>query len=137
MSSYRNTTEGATWGLIMGSLLSVWLFVLAIINGSLTFATRSGEQYYVPTIVAVYLLGGSVVGGTFGALRGLLRWRVGAVVVGALAAIPLAIALQFMQGRFAPWGRHDIIFVAVFSIAFGGGGGLIVRGFLHAAREPQ
>lgn len=134
MNAIRNAAEGAKWGLIMAALLSAWVLALAVVHGSLTFTASTGETYYAPAIGALYLLGGAVTGATIGTLRGLLRWRIGALVVGMLAAIPLGVAFLIMQGRFDHWGRIETIFVGVFSAAFGGGGGLIVREFV---RDPR
>jgi hypothetical protein len=126
-----NAIEGARWGLIMASLLSLWVGVLSIIQGSLTFVSSTGDRYYAPTIVGLYLLGGVIAGTMIGVLRGLLRWRAGAVLVGVLAAVPIAAVFLITVRGFAPWGTTETIFVVIFSSAFGGGGGLIVREFLR------
>lgn len=131
MSTFRKIALGARWGLVMASLLSVGVIAIAVINGSLTMTSRTGETYFVPAIIALYLVGGAASGATIGSLTGLLRWRVGAVLVGMLAAIPIAIAFLVMEGRFDSWGRMETMFVFVFCAAFGGGGGLIVREFVR------
>ena len=87
MTTLQKTALGARWGLVMASLLSVWVLAIAVINGSLTMTSRTGETYFVPAIIAFYLAGGAASGATIGSLTGLLRWRVGAVLVGMLAVI--------------------------------------------------
>jgi thiamine transporter ThiT len=131
MNTLQKAGVGARWGLVMASLLSAWVLVIAAINGSLTLTSRTGESYFVLSIVAFYLAGGTASGAMLGMLSGLLRWRVGALLIGMLAATPLAIAFLVMEGRFDSWGRTETMFVIVFCAAFGGGGGLIVREFVR------
>ena len=118
-------------GRLPPSPLGVWVLVLAALNGSLTFTTRTGETYFAPAIIAFYLIGGATAGAVLGLLRDVMRWRVGAWFVGMLAAAPLAMAFLIMEGRFESIGRREVLFLVVFRAAFGGGGGMIVREFVR------
>lgn len=130
---------GAKWGLVVAGLLSLWVLVLAILAGSFSLTSRTGETFYIPSIIALYLVGGGTSGGILGALSGLMRWRIGALLIGMLAALPLAVAFLAMKGRLYSWGRVEAMFTIVFCTAFGGGGGLILREFVRGrlkSNEP-
>ena len=130
MRAAHRAMVGAKWGLGMAMLLSVWVLILAAVNGCLTFATPSGEAYSAPMIIALYFVGGAVSGAVLGLLSDLMHWRAGAWLVGMLSAAPLAISFLVMEGRFQSIGRREVLFVIVFCAAFGGGGGMIVREFV-------
>ena len=136
MRAARRAVIGAKWGLLMAALLSAWVLILAAFNGSLTFATPTGESYFAPAIIAFYCVGGATSGAMLGLLGDLMRWRVGAWFVGMLAAAPLAMAFLIMEGRFEAMGRREVLFVVAFCAAFGGGGGMIVREFVRG-KPPQ
>jgi hypothetical protein len=131
MTILRSAVVGAKWGLIVATLLCVWVAVLALLSGSWVFTNRSGASYHAGTIIALYLCGGIATGVIIGALRGLLRWRIGAVAVGAIAVLPFGAGIFATRTAFAPWGHIETISLIIFAIAFGGGGGLIVREFVR------
>jgi hypothetical protein len=115
----------------MAILLSAWVLVLAALNRSLTFTSSTGDTYSTLAIIALYFTGGVASGAIIGSLSGLLRWRAGAWALGGLAAVPLAIGVLLLEGRFHALGRREIMFIIVFCAAFGGGGGMIIREFVR------
>jgi hypothetical protein len=114
----------------MAALLCAWVAVLSLAQGSLVFRGRTGDAYHVGTIMLAYLGGSIVAGGLLGALRPLLRWPLGAALLGVIAAFPLAAAFAVSRIGFVAWTRVETISIVVFAFGFGAPGGLIVRAFM-------
>lgn len=115
----------------MASLLSAWVVLLALFSGSATMRGRGGETMHVGAIIGLYLLGGASAGALVGGTRRWMRWRPGAVAVGFLATLPFGAGLYAVRNNFAAWGRTEVIALLIFALAFGGGGGLILRDFIY------
>lgn len=120
----RNTALGACIGLIFGLLLSCWVVVLVFVNRSLVLHTSSGTALNALAAIAYYVLGGIVAGSIVGFLYPLLRWRIGAVLIGLIASVPLCAAGLWMLGGFGPWDPADNLTLLFCTAALGVGGGL-------------
>jgi hypothetical protein len=132
MSRIRDAVAGVKWGLGAAGVLCAWVTVVAlvnlVVNGSLTLRGR-GQEYHILAIIAAYVVGGAVTGAIVGALRPLLRWKFGAAVVGAMAAVPL-VGITVARSGFTSWEAADTFGVVFGALVLGGGGGLILRAFL-------
>lgn len=131
----QDVAVGVKWGALLGGLLSAWVVVLILLNGGLVFRNRSGYEYSAGPIILLYLVGAPVAGGIVGAMRPLLRWKLGAVAVGIIAALPIGAAILIGRNGFTSWGPLETVSLAIFVVSFGGLGGLILREF--AGREGE
>lgn len=135
MTLLARVASGMKWGLAMAAVLIAWaalvgLFNLAV-NGSFELRARGGSSMHLVAIIAFYLAGGPLVGGFIGAMQPLLRWKIGAVLLGMAVAVPLFIAGIMLTTGYTSWGRPQSAGLIMFAIAFGGPGGLILRAFVH------
>jgi hypothetical protein len=130
----RDMAAGVKWGLIMASILSLWVIVLIPFTDNLVIRDRTGDGYHVVTVIALYFGGGICVGTLVGALRPLMRSRVGAAAVGAIAMLPLGAALVASRIGFRGWTHEETVVLLVMTFAFGAPGGVILRAFI---REKQ
>ena len=126
MKTARNMVIGLRTGLLLGAIFSAWAGVMFLMNGG-----RPMERYNNVTFIEVaggYLFGGAVGGVIIGALYPLVRYKVGALLVGMLAVLPFAVAVMGSLQGFSPWtGGHTFV-VCVMTLVLGG----VVGGVLHS-----
>ena len=118
------------FGLSAGVVLSVWIVVLTVLNGSLTLRVRGHEISAVGT-VALYLAGGLLAGVIVGIGFPLLRWAIGAAVLGVIAAVPFAIGIQVLRSGFII-DSTSALSAAIFAVVFGGVLGPAFRELLYS-----
>lgn len=133
----RNVQEGIKWGVLMAGLLSIWVAILVLFSGGFVLRSRSGDGLHAGRIVLLYLVGGVVTGALFGALRPLLRWRIGAALLGVLATIPFSLGIQISRIGFASWTTNETLTLIIMALAFGGPGGIIIREFVRSAERDK
>jgi hypothetical protein len=85
--------EGATIGLALGGLLSVYAILLLAIRGPGFFETRLDMPFWVVPIL--YLLGGVLAGASMGLFGSLARGFISHLVVGFLVALPPTLLVCF------------------------------------------
>src|SRR4051794_12003981 len=81
---------GALWGLLFSGIYIVLLGALFLLQGPRMFrdyGTSFGE------VALLYVIGGIGGGLIVGIFRPVLRWRWGAALIGALAAIPIGASV--------------------------------------------
>lgn len=67
-------------------------------------------------------------GGAFvGALLPLAKWRLGAMVVGTVALIPVGVGVRIVRAGLSPWERYEFLALGTFCVILGGGLGLGFR----------
>ena len=110
---------------MLAIILSCMPVVAAILSGSLTIQLRGDASVGVFTVIVVYLAGGLIGGGIVGALLPFVRWRVGAAIVGVVAAIPLFTGIAVSMAAFHA--SYDWVTVAIASVALGGPVGIGYR----------
>lgn len=128
-----NAVAGVRWGMRVAAVLCLWVAVIAAINvvvsGSLTIRGRDGTSYHALAIMGAYLFAGATSGLIIGVLSPLLRWRVGAAVIGMLAAAPMFMGILMLRDGFSHWSTMETGVLAILVLAFGIPGGIIVRAF--------
>jgi hypothetical protein len=106
------------YGLLLAGILSIWVLSLAILTGSMTLSVR-GTRVGALTIIAVYLAGGGIGGAIVGALLPLVRWRLGSVLVGIIAVLPLAAGITYSLAVASAPGM-DWITMIIGAVVLGG-----------------
>jgi hypothetical protein len=118
-----NVRWGAGLGLIFGAIYSVIALGIYATRGSRPFATNGVSLL---ALIAAYFGGGLAAGVVIGLFRPLLRWRLGAMVVGFIGAIPVGAAFRTAENGLARWTSDDVIVVAMFAGALGAPAGLMM-----------
>jgi hypothetical protein len=107
------------WGVAWGMGLSAVLLVIALVGMALG-ATSLVEAFRMLVVVALIYLGGATAGGVIvGALRPYLHSRAGAAAAGALASLPIAIALRLLRHGLTPVTGEDVFVVVGFALLLG------------------
>ena len=83
MRVIRNVIWGVGYGLAFAALFMAWAVIARIIGGADAFGEKGTTLL---TVLALYLFGGVAAGGIVGLLRPIVRWRIGSVLVGIIAA---------------------------------------------------
>lgn len=103
--------KNVRWGLMWGTYLAFALSLYAAAAYALVGPDAAAkEQIGLEGVVSVYVAGGMLGGVIIGVCRPLLRWRLGATMGGALAAIPAFVGFGVakdgspMQWNSATWG---------------------------------
>ncbi len=91
MSVNRAVSQNVRWGLANGALFAAVVSALVIL---LTLTRGELTASHVWLVVAAYFASGMSAGLVVGLLREWTRRRVGAVLVGVVAAVPVGVALQ-------------------------------------------
>jgi hypothetical protein len=102
----------------LAGILSIWVLILAILSGSTTLSVR-GTRVGALTIIAVYLAGGGLGGAIVGVLLPLVRWRLGSVLVGIIAVLPLAAGVTYSLAVASAPGM-DWITMTIVAVVLGG-----------------
>lgn len=118
----RNVKWGTSWGLAFGAFYSIWVLVLFAFSGTAAFDRL---RITLPKAIMFYMLGGLVVGAIVGVLRPLSTRLAGAVAVGMIATVPLALGFRLVTRGLAPWTGVDTAALITSTIVLGGLGGLI------------
>jgi hypothetical protein len=126
-----NIRWGAGIGASFGAVYAVWAVVLYAFGGGRAFT--DGRTSLLGA-AAFYMIGGTVAGGIIGLSRPLLLRRSGAVVVGVVACVPLAIGLRLMFVGFTPWALKDTLFVVIWPLVFGSASSLALY---HVLASPH
>ena len=116
-SMLENLRWGVAAGLFFAALYSLYVTLLYLIRGPDPF---DANETTLGQVIAVYFAGGIAGGAIVGVLRPLAKWRIGAAVVGVVAAVPvfLGIALS-LEGGLSGLDRGAWEAVAFCSIFFG------------------
>jgi hypothetical protein len=123
MPMLKNLRWGVLSGIAFATLTSLWVGGLAILRGSVRFETYGLTIWQ---IMAVYFAGGVAGGAVVGLLRPVTKYRLGAALVGLVAAVPLAFAVEIaLQGSPSHWGDLEWGFIKFFACVMGPAGGLI------------
>ncbi|GAC1418077.1 MAG: hypothetical protein NVSMB53_17120 [Gemmatimonadaceae bacterium] len=125
---FQNVVLGARIGLGMGAIFTVWVTVVFLVSGTAPFH-KQGTSY--PAMVALYLVGGPVVGAIIGLFRPLIGNLLGAVFVCILASVPLAAAFLVMFEGPPPWTPSSMGFIPFAAVVLGTMGGFVLYGVLH------
>jgi hypothetical protein len=124
-----NVRWGAWWGFGAGCVYSLFQLGFRIVLGPEFFA-----KYNVTAqqIIPVYIAGATIAGVIVGLARPLVRWLLGAMVVGAIAGVPFMIGVSTaMDGPVTSWTGAD------WSTAIGSGILLgLVAGFMLWWKSP-
>ena len=131
----RDGIVGARWGALMGALLSCWVMILVIAGNSLVFTSRTGDRFHAGAIVAIYLGAGTFIGAFLGVLKPIMRWKIGAAILGVIASAPLFAAVMLARQNFSDWTHVETLTVIIGALAFGAPGGMIVRFFVEALQQ--
>ena len=133
-SVWTRVRRGAQVGLGLGALLATWALLVAAVTHTTEFRNRYGVSYSVWSIVPTYIIGGGVTGGLVGSLSRLLRYAIGAALVGMISVTPIAAAILATRSGFTGWSRLDTVTLVMFSVCFGIPGGLVVRALRQRAK---
>ncbi len=123
---------GARWGTYYLLALGAWVLLLYLLRGPAPF-DRLGVTLW--SVLAVYLASGLSAGPIVGAMLPLVRWRLGAVITGILAALPVGAAAAMAVVEEAPWSRAHTFVTSMISLFGGSLGGLVFRHLFYA--EPE
>jgi len=120
---------GAKWGLAMGTILSAWALLLALIQRSASFHYSSGESISVLAVVPIYIGTGLFAGALFGAMIKFVSSRIVAALLGMIVTAPFEAAVLMTRTDYAGWSRVETLAVIIMPVVFGIPAGLILRGF--------
>lgn len=129
-----NALGGAKVGFIMALLLCAWVVILAVLSGSSSIRFRHGESVSVVRILALYLLACPTLGALLGGMRPIMRYLPVAIVIGIVAATPLAFMIGLTVDGKLPIDREGLLTVALFALTFGAGGGFILHKAMGSAK---
>jgi len=117
---------GLSYALVMGAIFSVVATINALAHGGRVVLRAGGSVGLLP-VLACYLLGGPASGALFGLLFPLMRRRIGAYVVGLLAALPVNLAALASLDLLWPWTGASTFVLVPMTFLLGGIGGVMVR----------
>lgn len=126
-SVWKDLRWGTGWGLFIGVFY-------AIIGSAIYLFKDSPEVGYLnlPSLVALYLLAGVGGGAIVGLFRPLIKRRIGAILVGIVAMLPMGTgSIMLYKGPISGWGALEVISVIGGSILLGGVGGSKLWTDLH------
>ena len=115
---------GARVGAIFGLLYASLAVVIFLVGGQAPF--EAGHSSF-EKMIATYLVGGVGAGLIVGMLKPLTQSKVGAAIVGSLAAIPVGILLRFATGHPGPWQGTDTVVTLLFCAMLGAPLGVAYR----------
>ena len=104
-------------GLAFACLYSLYVCVLYLLQGSAPF-DRLGTNLWI--VIGTYFFGGISAGVVVGLLQPLARWRLGAIVIGIIAAFFVFFGIVVAQdGLPSRWGSDNWILLTALPILFG------------------
>jgi hypothetical protein len=132
-----NLAWGVKGGVAFAIASVAWVGVLVVINGSVVLQPRHGPPVNAWLVILAYLAGGIVAGAVVGLLRPAVRWRLGAALVGMVAAVPVFAGIRFLVDGLTPWARGDSAVLAFCVVVGGGLAGVVIWALSHGqAHEP-
>jgi hypothetical protein len=112
-----NIRTGVIAGLVIASFYSLYVLLLYAIRGAAPFES-SGVT--LGGVIAAYYGGGLTAGAIVGILWPLLRWRLGATIVGIVAAFSVFLGIGLAtEGYFDRWTTRTWETVIVLGTLFG------------------
>ena len=118
----------------MGVALSLLALIVFLIGGEGTFASL--HTSFAKAVLA-YLLGGIIAGTIVGILRPLARWKAGAVVVGFLASLPVAVLFRLAAVGADGWSKRDTGVSLLFAATLGTSLGVAYRDIFSSAQRKH
>lgn len=116
--------SGIRYGLAFGTVFAAWASA-AYLSGANPSWSREGISW--PMVLLFYLGGGILTGAIVGALRSIAKSRAGSAFVGAVAGVPLGLAIRLAMAGVNNWRILDAAFISIFALAMGGGAGLVLH----------
>ncbi len=107
------------WGVAWGVGLSSFLAIIAIVEVIIGMGFSSAALRMISLALLIYLSGAVAGGIIVGLLRPSLHSRFGAAVAGALATIPVAIAIRILGKGFVPVTGEDYFVVGGYCLLLG------------------
>ncbi len=108
--SADNLKRGVQWGAYFGLVYSLIAGVIALLAGSAPFEDAGTT---LPKVLAVYLVGGLVVGALIGLLWPMGRSRSGAALLGAVASVPVSCLVLMATEPPSAWREAALSYVAI------------------------
>ncbi len=126
----RNVGLGVAGGTFFACCFSAYVLVLYFAAGSP--APQGAQQGSLGSVVAGYFASGISIGLLVGILLPLTKWWWGAMIVGAVAGIPLYVAMEFADSGQVI-GLDSILTAQVlgFAVTFGSLAGLVLWHVFH------
>lgn len=121
-SRLEDILSGARVGVVFGAAYCFWAVIVLLIGGQEAFEAKDTS---FAAMIAAYLAGGAIAGGTVGLLR---RWRgtgLGKVGVGLVAALPVALGMRLAVRGLVAWERIDSLTVLIVTVIWGVGGAVV------------
>jgi hypothetical protein len=132
--AWRNTKENVVEGLIMGVVAAVLLSAFVVV---LYFVRGSGPFYRInsslPQAIIMYFLAGLLAGGAGGLLSPLSKTRLGAILVGIIAAALPSYLITRAISR-PEWAHVVPLASCISAIALGG---IYGWGFWSSAKDEE
>lgn len=125
MSLSANLGWGIRWGLAFASGYIAWVLLLYLVAGSAPFEEHGNLT--VGKAIVAYIAGGVLAGSIVGSLRPLVRWLLGAIVLGVIAAVPVTLGMLIAMVGMPPWAFEYKFAAVIAPIVLGSLGGLIMR----------
>jgi hypothetical protein len=123
---------GARWGAIFGLVYATIALVILIFSGTKPFEAQGTT--FVNTVI-VYMVGGTAAGCVVGLLRPLANNRLGAAVIGFLAALPVG-ALASIGSRVSSFTLiGQSVVVVLFGLIVGVPAGIVLQDLSVQARR--
>lgn len=128
MRILHNVLSGIRFGLAFAACYCAYVSLLYLVAGSAPF-----DSYGVtlPTVILVYIVGGVLGGAVVGLLLPLARYKVGATLVGILAAIPVVGGAMLSMSGLPPWEPADNFAFVFTTVGLGSVCGLIMWHIAH------
>jgi hypothetical protein len=124
MQLWKRLLWGARVGAIFGSLFALVALVVFVLGGQRAFDVQHTS---LGSVLLTYLLGGVGAGLITGLLRPLTAWKIGAALVGFLAAIPVGVLLRSATGGSGPWSGSEATTLVIFCAVLGAPLGVAYR----------
>jgi hypothetical protein len=129
-SALANVAWGVGWGLFGATFFM--LIAVAVVYGVKGGFENAPEGITPLKLFGLYPLGGMAAGAIVGLFRPHLKTRKGAMLVGMVAALPFAFAVNLLtRGPVAEWGALGLFATVGASALLGGMAGHILWNQLH------
>lgn len=116
------------FGWFVAALLSLFALGAYLLRGPEPF---QANRTSIGLAVLTYFAGATLAGVVVGLTLPLARWRIGAVIVGMLAAVPFYAAIRFAVDGFTPWTMKDTFVILLTSLFVGAPVGLSYYSLFH------
>lgn len=123
----RHSTLHRVWvGMRIGVIAAAFLSVLAIVVFVIEGPSPENVGVRIWDLIALYGSGGLIAGGIAGLLAPATRHWAGAMLIGVIAAIPVAALSLITLNGMAQWTRTDTEVMLAWSVIMGSLVGLVV-----------